>query len=230
MKLLTILGFVSVVHACTLVEGDRVLGRNLAAENTAFASVDSNADLGPAPVAGARRLFRYFEIERIAREYFVTLPPDAAREACFERASVHLDSESLRSTLRSQLNSPDLEILDFSRNPLPLGTPEFRMNGLSRSGLWLGSWHYGQSRSIPIWVRVKSSTTAAGLRTPSPIREIERGDTVRVEIRSGGVLLAFDAASESSGHLGEQVTLKNPANGQRFRAVVEGPGKVAVHK
>jgi flagella basal body P-ring formation protein FlgA len=63
-----------------------------------------------------------------------------------------------------------------------------------------------------------------------PPQAIARGDQVRVEVHSGAVLLAFDAAAESSGHTGEAVTVRNPANGQRFRAVVEGPGKVGIQK
>ena len=47
---------------------------------------------------------------------------------------------------------------------------------------------------------------------------------------SGGVLLAFDSQAESSGHIGEQVTVKNPISGQRFRGVVEDKGKVIVRK
>ncbi|MEO5922882.1 MAG: flagella basal body P-ring formation protein FlgA [Bryobacteraceae bacterium] len=230
MRLAIILGFVGALEACTLVEGDRILGRHLAEEHASFAGVDANADLGPAPVAGARRSFRYFEVERIARENAVTLPPDTPREACFERATVHLEGETLRSMLRAELLAPDLEVLDYSRNALPAGKPEFRVDGLSPKGMWRGRWLYGENRSVPIWARVKSTATGAGLRAPSLHHEIGRGDTVRVEIRSGGVLLAFDATTESSGHTGEQVTVRNPVNGQRFRAVVEGPGKVGARK
>jgi flagella basal body P-ring formation protein FlgA len=42
--------------------------------------------------------------------------------------------------------------------------------------------------------------------------------------------VAFDAAAESSGHVGEHVIVRNPANGQRFRAVVEAHGKVGIRK
>jgi hypothetical protein len=210
--------------ACTLVEGDRILGREMAAEHAAFASTDGAADFGPAPAAGSRRTFKYYEIDRIAREHSVLLPADASREACFERTTVQLNEALLRDVLKT----PTAEILDFTRTLLPVGKPEFRPDGLSSLGLWRGRWLYGENRSIPIWARVYLPGVVA--TKPSLAREVDRGDTVRVEIHSGGVFLAFDAEAESSGHTGERVTLRNPVNGQRFRAVVEARGRVGVRK
>jgi hypothetical protein len=230
MRFLIALGWlIGRLHGCTLVEGDRILGENLAAEHSSFVGVDPRADVGPAPVAGTRRTFRYFELGRIAKEHSVTLTPDDPHEACFERSTVHLDRETLGAALRASIHVPDLEVLDFSRNALPSGRAEFRSEGLSSSGLWRGKWLYGENRSVPIWARVKSSSGAIPLRTPAEHR-VARGEPVRVEVRSGGVVLAFDAATESSGHVGEQVTVQNPANGQRFRAVVRGPGRVEILK
>ena len=42
--------------------------------------------------------------------------------------------------------------------------------------------------------------------------------------------LAFDAAAETSGRVGEAITVRNPGNGQRFRAIVEAKGKAGVRK
>jgi hypothetical protein len=221
LALLTFL-FAARLGACTPVVGDRILGREMAVEHSAFADIDPNIDLGPAPVAGLRRTLSYFELERIAKQHSVNLESDARREACFERSTVLLNSEILASVL----HVPDLEIVDFSRNPLPTGKPEFRADGLAPSGLWRGRWLFGENRSVPIWVRVR----ATGLLEHSVEPEIGRGDKVRVEIRIGAVLLAFDASAGNSGHIGERVTVQNPTNGQRFRAVVEAPGKVRIEK
>lgn len=210
--------------ACTLVEGDRIHGAELAKEHAAFSSIGAKFDIGPAPAAGVRRTLKHYELERIAREHSISLPSEVPREACFERATVLLDAVLLREAM----GALDPEILDFSRNALPVGRPEFRPDGLSPNGLWRGRWLFGENRSIPVWARVR----LPGAPTPRPVaeREISRGDKVRVEVKSGGVLLAFDAEAESSGHLGERVTVRNPANGQRFRAVVEATGKVGIRK
>jgi flagella basal body P-ring formation protein FlgA len=60
--------------------------------------------------------------------------------------------------------------------------------------------------------------------------QVERGDKVSVQVASGGALLQFDAEAESPGHLGDLVFLRNPENGHRFQAKVEGKGKVAIRK
>lgn len=61
-------------------------------------------------------------------------------------------------------------------------------------------------------------------------REVERGDTVRVEVVSGEAKLVFDATAESSGRLGELVLIKNPDNGKHFQARIEDKGKVLITK
>jgi len=235
-------GAVSAYGACVPVDGDRIHGRDLAAAHKGFEAIDKSVDLGPAPATGSRRTFRYFELERLARGFGVVLDDDDsdAREVCFERAVSHLSEEVLQPLLTASLRegarfqNAHIEIIDFSKQVLPLGTPEFEESGLDRLGMWHGRMIYGENRSVPIWVRVRvidettGQTIVTGRVSKEP--EIAKGDPIRVEISSGGVLLAFDASAESAGHVGEQVTVRNPANGQRFRAVVEGRGKVGVRK
>lgn len=60
--------------------------------------------------------------------------------------------------------------------------------------------------------------------------QVERGDKVSVQVASGGALLQFDAEAESPGHVGDLVFVRNPENGHRFQAKVEGKGKVAIRK
>ena len=60
--------------------------------------------------------------------------------------------------------------------------------------------------------------------------QVERGDKVSVQVASGGALLQFDAEAESPGHVGDLVFIRNPENGHRFQAKVEGKGKVAIRK
>lgn len=60
--------------------------------------------------------------------------------------------------------------------------------------------------------------------------DVLRGDRVSVTVMSGAVQLKFDAETESTGHIGETVIVKNPENGRRFVARVEDKGKVVVKK
>lgn len=154
--------------------------------------------------------------------------PVADRPAC-------LTAEELVAVLSASLGleGASVEVLDHTRNPLPAGTAEFKPADLSPAGLWRGTWRYGEGRSTPVWARVRvkdrnGRTLAEWREGAAP--EVLRGDIVRVEARSGGVRIAFEAAAESSGRRGDTVLVRNPDNGQRFRAIVEAAGKVAVQK
>jgi flagella basal body P-ring formation protein FlgA len=60
------------------------------------------------------------------------------------------------------------------------------------------------------------------------VKDVARGDTVRVEVRNGGAVLAFEGQAEAPGAIGEKIPVRNPASQKRFLARVEGKGKVAV--
>lgn len=63
------------------------------------------------------------------------------------------------------------------------------------------------------------------LRLPA---EVSRGDAVEVEVRNGAARLVLEARAETEGRRGEAVLVRNPATGRRFKARVEGPGRLAV--
>lgn len=57
---------------------------------------------------------------------------------------------------------------------------------------------------------------------------VKAGESVSVAVSSGGARLRLEAKAESSGHLGENVTLRNPLNGKPFVGRVQGKGKVEI--
>jgi flagella basal body P-ring formation protein FlgA len=60
-------------------------------------------------------------------------------------------------------------------------------------------------------------------------RDVERGQSVAVEVRSGAARLTFDGRAESTGKTGDQILVRNQATGKRFRATIDGgPGRVSV--
>ena len=59
-------------------------------------------------------------------------------------------------------------------------------------------------------------------------KEVNRGDTVRVEVRSGGARLETEGRAAAAGALGETILVLNPATRKSFRARVEGKGRVSV--
>jgi flagella basal body P-ring formation protein FlgA len=62
----------------------------------------------------------------------------------------------------------------------------------------------------------------------TPAKDVERGDTVRVEVRSGSARLEVECRAESSGSTGERISVRNPASQKQFRARVTGKGKAIV--
>ncbi len=226
---------VSPAVACTELAGDRITAAAMAAEVPAFASLDPRLDIGPAPLAGTARTIRGFELQTLLDKHGILLSATPALAACFTRASQVLTEEVLADALQKAFDEPgaSIRIVEYSRQALPLGKLEFERKHLDANGLWQGSLVYAQDRSVPIWARVQI-TGAEGEQIafwPTPVNtapEVVSGDTIRVEVVSGRVLLAFDASAQSTGHRGETVLVQNPANGQSFSATVEGPGRVRV--
>jgi len=55
---------------------------------------------------------------------------------------------------------------------------------------------------------------------------VKAGQTVAVDVRSGGVDLSINAVADESGRLGDEVLFTNPATGKRFDAVMTPSGPV----
>jgi flagella basal body P-ring formation protein FlgA len=79
------------------------------------------------------------------------------------------------------------------------------------------------------WPRVAipagSSIRAVELQAPP---DVVRGETVHVEVRDGGALVSLEARAEASGSRGDTIPVTNPNSRRRFRARVEGRGRVSV--
>lgn len=58
--------------------------------------------------------------------------------------------------------------------------------------------------------------------------EVEKGDAVLVEVRSGGAVLKLEALAESAGRRGEQVRVRNLSSGKVFGGQVQDKGRVLV--
>ena len=59
-------------------------------------------------------------------------------------------------------------------------------------------------------------------------KEVERGDLVQVEVRSGAALLKLEGRAESAGRHGEPIKVHTLVNGKSFSARVAGKDRVVV--
>jgi flagella basal body P-ring formation protein FlgA len=77
---------------------------------------------------------------------------------------------------------------------------------------------------------VHSISAGAEIRRENLIRpnDVNRGDTVQVDVRFGAAHLSFSGHAESSGHVGDTASVRNPESNKLFEAVIAGPGRVVV--
>ena len=100
------------------------------------------------------------------------------------------------------------EANEFPRRLAPLTTIETAVGLVTR-------------RAIP----AASIMTATMLEAPN---DVERGQTVLVEVHSGGAVVKVEAKAESSGRRGDTIAVRNVTSGTLFRAQIESKGRLLV--
>ncbi|SPE36360.1 SAF domain [Candidatus Sulfopaludibacter sp. SbA3] len=79
---------------------------------------------------------------------------------------------------------------------------------------------------MPRRVLAAGTPLSAGLLEEA--NEVERGQTLIAEARSGAAVVKLEVRAETSGKHGQTISLRNPSSGKLFRARVEGKGLVVV--
>jgi len=96
---------------------------------------------------------------------------------------------------------------------------------------------YPNPRIAPLTVEsiagntVRLPVAAGTVITPSMVEaptEVQRGDTVQVEVKSGAALLKLEGTAESTGRHGEPIRVHTLVNGKTFSARVTGKDRVVV--
>jgi flagellar basal body P-ring formation protein FlgA len=100
------------------------------------------------------------------------------------------------------------DCFDFPRRIPPLSSPEAAVGRVPRHVIPAGR---------PV--------TAADLQDPN---EVNPGETVEVEVRSGTAVLKLEAKAVSAGRRGDTIAVRNASSGKLFRAQVEEKGRVLV--
>ncbi|MDD2704970.1 MAG: flagella basal body P-ring formation protein FlgA, partial [Acidocella sp.] len=55
---------------------------------------------------------------------------------------------------------------------------------------------------------------------------VKAGQTIAVQVLSGGVILSVNAVADQSGRIGDTILLTNPSSGRHFSAQVTANGPV----
>lgn len=188
MKSILILGAATVLAhgACVTVASPEIVAGDLADAVPALRSLDPAIQLGFAPLPGTQRIFTTRQLNQFLRQYGLRNAFDSATQyICIERVTYPLSSADIKVALVSALGlaGADIEVIDFSRQPLPPGRLEFDRANLNRppeaspnAVIWRGRLMYDGQRSISVWAKVRISVDSPRLIAA---RNISAGAVIR---------------------------------------------------
>lgn len=169
--LLLALSFTASAGPCVAVRGDRITAADFARAVAAFGELPGETEIALAPSPGVERHFSRFDVIRLFRRYELEGAPG---EACFTVAARELRPEDFENALREASDRAlevRIEILDWSRHPVPEGKLEFsashlstaRPDALDGSVLLRGRVTSTGRRTVPVWVKAAVFSSRACL-------------------------------------------------------------------
>jgi flagella basal body P-ring formation protein FlgA len=99
------------------------------------------------------------------------------------------------------------------------------VDGIPTGNGFLTSVASAEGRIVRRTIAAGTAIRADWLEAP---KDIQRGETVQVEVIEGAARLRLEGVAVSAGTVGQLVQVENPASKRRFAARVEGKGKVVV--
>src|SRR5262249_27443988 len=131
---------------------DRVLLRDLSPAFPALAADQLDTPIALAPAPGVQRRFDLVELRRLAARFHLAEPTG---EICVQRHTPNLAPAHILGALRALMPSAQIELLDYTRGPVPEGELEFSPNGPPSTGVWSGAVRYAEGRRFPVWAKVR---------------------------------------------------------------------------
>ena len=164
---------------------DHITTGDLAPAFLGLTAIPADTPLAVAPAPGVARVFRVPELAAVAANLHVEAPKS---EICVQRTVAPLDPAHLLAAMQKALPAARVEILDFSRRPVPEGELEFSVSGLRQGpagAFWNGNVRYGGGHLFSIWAKVAvlvKVRRAVAMTDIGPGTVIE-GSQIRVETR-----------------------------------------------
>lgn len=139
---------------------DQILLRHVAPAFATLGAAAPETPIGLAPVPGVERRFELPELQRLAARFGL---PEPLREVCVTRPAAPLEPQQILAALHSAIPEARIELLEYSRYPVPEGDLAFPREGfhVSPSGaIWRGAVRYGGRHRAPVWARVRVTVAA----------------------------------------------------------------------
>ena len=163
--------------ACTSVDGDQILGRDLARAMPAFRLLPPETRVAPAPLPGGMRIFTEPELETLGARYGLRIPI-LSSPVCFRLVTAPLNRLAVQAAMQKSLGMPEarIELEEVSAEPAPPGIIEFPIALLTRPAtpdgpaLWRGEVVAG-SRRFNIWARARIFAPTARLIATEDLRQ-----------------------------------------------------------
>jgi flagellar basal body P-ring formation protein FlgA len=178
--------FASLARAgCLAVPADRITVGDLATALPIFQALEPTTPFGFAPFPGTQRIVSAHELVLLAQQH--NLSPDGLTASlCIERQVQPISADDLKSALLTAIGIPEanLELVEFSSQPVPPGRFEFKRSGLGTPGpadalvIWRGRLLYDGRHSISIWAKVRVTVNA---RRFVAAEAIAAGSVIRAE-------------------------------------------------
>lgn len=149
--------------ACIPVAEQYIRVRHLAGAEPAFAELDPELVIGPAPLPGVQRTFGRAELAALLQSSAGT-DTGSLHPVCAERQLAPLTALEVADAIRRALPSgAQLTVVSYTNTLVPPGVIEFPKTGLQGMGArsaselftWRGRLVYGSHRSVPVWAKVR---------------------------------------------------------------------------
>jgi len=140
----------------------QIVARDLAPAWPAVRAVAPDTPIAPVPMPGVTRVFHPTELRQLAARWHVD--PFSGSRICLALPVRPPDPRPMLEAMRQAWPGVSIEILDFSRQPAPVGPMEFPKSALRReagAALWNGWISYAGNRRFRIWARVQVTRTVS---------------------------------------------------------------------
>ena len=153
---------------CHVPQADKILARELAGIEPAFAALPPEQAMSYAPRPGLQRVFSPAELSGLAERNGIPYSPSGS--ICFEWPTRLLNAEEVRTALLAAAGpQAEVDLLDYSKMPVPQGSIVFPRPALSPRGIWKGYVEYTRGKRVEVWARVRVRAPYVRLVTTADI-------------------------------------------------------------